>query len=87
MTSPHPRDQAVAAALKGAQAMPSSGQPVLIAFRNEDGQLYRYAVLEGSAQIRYLRQRLVQLNLLSDVDDAGGVLQVLGSIQASLLRA
>ncbi len=74
MKSPHPRDDAVAAALKGARSMPSSGASVFVAFRNEAGELYRYAVLEGPAQLRYLRQRLVQLRLMADVDDDQGVL-------------
>lgn len=58
--------------------MPASGEAVLIALRNDDGDVYRYAVLEGPAQVRYLRQRLVQLRLMTDVTDPAGVLAVLG---------
>jgi len=87
-TPPHARDSAVAAALRGARSMPASGDPVLIAFRNEDDEVYRYAVLEGAAQVRYLRQRLVQLELMADVEDSAGVLRVLGCVvQPNLLRA
>lgn len=76
----------MALALKGAMAMPASGAPVLVAFRNEQGELYRYALLEGAIQLRYLQQRLVQLSLLSDTHDASGVLAVLGSFDGSALR-
>jgi hypothetical protein len=84
---PHGSDGAVATALEGARAMPATGSPVLVAFRNERGELYRYAVLEGSAQVRYLRQRLAQMHLLADPEDSAGVLTVLGPVDGGLLRA
>lgn len=85
--APHGSDEALAMALEGARTMPASGAPVLVAFRNEQGELYRYAVLEGSAQVRYLRQRLVQLRLLTNPEDSAGVLTVLGPVDGGLLRA
>ena len=39
----HGRDRELAAALKGARAMPVCGKPVLVAFRNESGEMYRLA--------------------------------------------
>jgi hypothetical protein len=74
----HGRDRELAAALKGARAMPVSGKPVLVAFRNEAGEMYRFALLYGPTQLRYLRHRMVQLRLLQDVDDEDGVMTVLG---------
>lgn len=79
MKSPHPCDSALAAALRAARTMPSSGDCVLVAFRNEQGELYRYGVLEGTTQLRYLQQRLVQLQLLADPEDARGVLAIFGN--------
>ena len=75
----HRRDPELAAALKGARTMPISGKPVLIAFRNESGEMYRFALLQGPAQLRYLRLRLVQLRLLSKLEEEGGPLAVLGT--------
>jgi len=75
----HGRDPELAAALKGARAMPVSGKPVLVAFRNESGEMYRFAMLHGPTQLRYLRHRLAQLHLLHHVDDDEGMLTVLGS--------
>ena len=75
----HGRDQDLAAALRGARAMPGSGKPVLVAFRNERGEMYRFALLHGPAQVRYLRVRLVQMRLLADLHDEDGLLAVLGS--------
>jgi hypothetical protein len=74
----HVRDRELAAALKGARAMPVSGKPVLVAFRNEAGEMYRFALLYGPAQLRYLRRRLVQLRLLQDLEDDDGMMTVLG---------
>ena len=85
-TPPHRQDSAVAAALKGARTMPASGDAVLVALRNDAGEVYRYAVLEGPAQLRYLRQRLVQLRLMADVADLKGVLAVLGPPQPTALH-
>jgi hypothetical protein len=85
--APHARDAAVAAAVKGAKAMPASGPSTLIAFRNENGEHYRYAVLQGAAQIRYLRQRLVQLQLIAYPEDTDGVLLVLGSLHDTATAA
>ena len=76
--SAHGRDRELAAALKGARAMPMSGKPVLVAFRNESGEMYRFALLHGPAQLRYLRHRLVQLHLLQGLDDEDGMLTILG---------
>ena len=75
----HGRDRELAAALKGARAMPVCGKPVLVAFRNESGEMYRFALLHGPAQVRYLRVRLVQMRLLADLHDEDGLLAVLGS--------
>ena len=75
----HGRDRELAAALKGARAMPVSGKPVLVAFRNEAGEMYRFALLYGPTQLRYLRHRLVQLHLLQGLEDDEGMLAVLGS--------
>jgi hypothetical protein len=75
----HGRDRELAAALKGARAMPVSGKPVLVAFRNESGEMYRFALLHGPAQLRYLRHRLVQLHLLQALDDDDGMMTVLGT--------
>ena len=75
----HSRDRELAAALKGARTMPVTGKPVLVAFRNETGQMYRFALLYGPMQLRYLRQRLVQLHLLEGLDDNDGMMTVLGS--------
>jgi hypothetical protein len=75
----HGRDQELAAALRGARTMPGSGKPVLVAFRNERGEMYRFALLHGPAQVRYLRVRLVQMQLLANVHDEDGLLAVLGS--------
>ena len=75
----HGRDRELAAALKGARAMPVCGKPVLVAFRNESGEMYRFALLHGPAQLRYLRHRLVQLHLLEGLDDDDGMMTVLGS--------
>jgi hypothetical protein len=77
--SAHRRDPDLAAALKGARTMPVSGKPVLVAFRNEAGEMYRFALLYGPAQLRYLRHRLVQLHLLDDLEEEDGMLAVLGS--------
>jgi len=74
----HVRDQELAAALKGARTMPVSGKPVLVAFRNESGEMYRFALLHGPTQLRYLRHRLVQMHLLQDLDDQDGMMTVLG---------
>jgi len=74
----HGRDRELAAALKGARAMPVFGKPVLVAFRNESGEMYRFALLQGPAQLRYLRHRMVQLHLLQDLDDEEGPLTILG---------
>ena len=75
----HGRDGELAAALRGAQAMPVSGKPVLVAFRNEAGEMYRFALLYGPTQLRYLRHRLVQMHLLQGVDDEDGMMTVLGA--------
>lgn len=75
----HCRDRELAAALRGARAMPISGKPVLVAFRNESGEMYRFALLHGPTQLRYLRHRLVQLHLLEDLEDDDGMMTVLGS--------
>jgi plasmid stabilization system protein ParE len=75
----HGRDQELAAALRGARAMPGSGRPVLVAFRNERGEMYRFALLHGPAQVRYLRVRLVQLHLLASLHEEDGLLAVLGN--------
>jgi hypothetical protein len=75
----HGRDRELAAVLKGARAMPVSGKPVLVAFRNEAGEMYRFALLYGPTQLRYLRHRLVQLHLLQALDDDEGMMTVLGS--------
>jgi hypothetical protein len=75
----HGRDHDLASALKGARAMPVSGKPVLVAFRNESGEMYRFALLYGPSQLRYLRLRLVQMHLLDDLEDDDGMMTVLGS--------
>ena len=75
----HGRDQELAAALKGARTMPASGKPVLVAFRNESGEMYRFALLYGPTQLRYLRHRLVQMHLLADLEDEDGMMTVLGT--------
>lgn len=75
----HCRDGELAAALKGARTMPASGKPVLVAFRNEAGEMYRFALLYGPTQLRYLRHRLVQMHLLEGLDDQDGMMTVLGS--------
>ena len=75
----HRRDRELAAALKGALTMPVSGKPMLVAFRNESGEMYRFALLHGPVQLRYLRRRLVQLRLLSHPEDDAGPLSVLGA--------
>lgn len=74
----HVRDHELASALKGARTMPVSGKPVLVAFRNEAGEMYRFALLHGPTQLRYLRHRLVQMHLLQDLDDQDGMMTVLG---------
>lgn len=75
----HGRDQELAAALRGARTMPASGRPVLVAFRNERGEMYRFALLHGPAQVRYLRVRLVQMQLLANLHQEDGPLAVLGN--------
>lgn len=73
----HAQDERILKALYSAKGRDCPGPPVLVTFRNEQGQLYRYASLDGPAQETELRRRLDALQLTATA--AGEpVLAVLG---------
>jgi hypothetical protein len=75
----HGQDERILKALYSAKGRDCPGPKLLIAFRNEQGQLYRFASLDGPAQELELRRRLAALDLLQTA--AGEpVLTVLGKI-------
>lgn len=75
----HAQDERILKALYSAKGRDCPGPKLLIAFRNEQGQLYRYAALDGPAQELELRRRLQALDLLQTA--AGDpVMTILGQI-------
>lgn len=76
----HSRDLAILKAVYAAKTRTCIGPPMLVAFRNDDGQLYRFAALDGPGQELDLRRRLEALGIRSSADGQD-VLTVLGSMQ------
>lgn len=61
--TPHQRDDDIVKALKAAKRKLGGGDDAVIAFKNEAGEVYRRAVLNGIHQELYLDERLEPLGL------------------------
>lgn len=73
----HAQDERILKALYSAKGRDCPGPALLVAFRNESGQLYRYASLDGPAQELELRRRLAAMQL-ADTQAGEPVFTVLG---------
>jgi hypothetical protein len=61
----HQRDDDIVKALKAAKTKLGGSSDTVIAFKNEAGEVYRYAVLNGMYQEMYLDQRLEPLGIFN----------------------